>query len=104
VRGCAQLTYVRYLIFDAVGTGLYTTLWVVVGAFIGERAVIFFTTDRRRWLFLGLAALVAGTLLGYRLWRQYRYGAARPSSVTAEVPRCDPSPGLAGEVAEGEAG
>jgi hypothetical protein len=67
---------------------LYTSLWIVVGAFISERAVIFFTTDRRRWLFLGLAALAAGTLLGYRVWRRYRSGAARPSSVTAEVRRC----------------
>ena len=81
--GCADLTYVRYLVFDAVGTVLYTTLWVVVGTFIGERAVVFFTTDRRRWLFLGLIAVAAGTLLGYRLWRRYRHGAARPSSVAA---------------------
>jgi hypothetical protein len=44
---------------------------------------VFFTTDRRRFLFLALVALAAGTLLGYRLWRRYRYGAARPSSIEA---------------------
>jgi membrane protein DedA with SNARE-associated domain len=81
--GCAELTYVRYLVFDAVGTVLYTTLWVLVGAVIGERAVVFLTTDRRRWLFLGLVALAACTLLGYRVWRRYRYGVARPSSIEA---------------------
>jgi membrane protein DedA with SNARE-associated domain len=81
--GCAELTYVRYLVFDATGTVLYTTLWVLVGTLIGERAVVFFTTDRRRWLFLGLAALAAATLLGYRLWRRHRAGPARPSSVEA---------------------
>jgi membrane protein DedA with SNARE-associated domain len=81
--GCAELTYVRYLVFDGVGTVLYTTLWVLVGSFVGERAVVFLTTDRRRWLFAGLAALAAGTLLGYRLWRRSRYGAARPSRIEA---------------------
>jgi membrane protein DedA with SNARE-associated domain len=81
--GCARLLYLRYLVFDTVGTVVYTTLWVVVGTFIGERAVVFFTTDRRRFLFLALVALAAGTLLGYRLWRRYRYGAARPSSIKA---------------------
>ncbi len=81
--GCARLLYLRYLVFDTVGTVVYTTLWVVVGTFIGERAVVFFTTDRRRFLFLALVALAAGTLLGYRLWRRYRYGAARPSSIEA---------------------
>jgi membrane protein DedA with SNARE-associated domain len=79
--GCAQLTYLRYLGFDTVGTVLYTTLWVVVGWFVGERAVVFFTTDRRRWIFLALAALAAATLLGYRLWRRHRHGRARASSI-----------------------
>jgi membrane protein DedA with SNARE-associated domain len=81
--GCTDLTYFRYVILDGIGTLLYTTLWVLVGTFIGERAVVFLTTDRRRWLFLGLAALAACTLLGYRLWRRFRYGVARPSSIEA---------------------
>jgi membrane protein DedA with SNARE-associated domain len=79
--GCANLTYGRWLGFDATGTVLYTTLWVVVGTFIGDRAVEFFTTDRRRWLFLGLVVLAATSLFGYRLWRRFRSGPARPSSV-----------------------
>jgi membrane protein DedA with SNARE-associated domain len=81
--GCAELTYLRYLLFDGAGTVLYTTLWVLVGSFVGERALAFFTTDRRRWLFAGLAALAAGTLLSYRLWRRSRHGAARPSRIEA---------------------
>jgi membrane protein DedA with SNARE-associated domain len=81
--GCAELTYGRYLGFDATGTVLYTTLWVVVGTFIGDRAVEFFTTDRRRWLFLALVVLAGSSLLSYRLWRRFRSGPARPSSVDA---------------------
>jgi membrane protein DedA with SNARE-associated domain len=79
--GCAGITYPRYLVFDTLGTVFYSSLWVLVGHFIGERAVVFLTTDRRRWLFVGLVALAVATLIGYRLWRRLRYGVARASSV-----------------------
>jgi membrane protein DedA with SNARE-associated domain len=79
--GCGHMTYRRYLAFDTVGTVVYTTLWVLVGCLIGERAVVFFTTDRRRWLFLGLVVFAAATLIGYRLWRRFRYGGAQASDI-----------------------
>jgi membrane protein DedA with SNARE-associated domain len=79
--GCGQITYLRYLTLDAIGTLVYASVWVLVGAFIGERAVVFFTTDRRRWLFLGLALIAGATLIGYRLWRRLRYGQARAAAV-----------------------
>ena len=77
--GCGRITYLRYLAFDTVGTVVYTTLCVLVGYWIGERAVVFFTTDRRRWLFLGVVAFTAAALIGYRLWRRFRYGGAGAS-------------------------
>jgi membrane protein DedA with SNARE-associated domain len=79
--GCGHITYRRYLAFDTVGTVVYTTLWVLVGYLIGERALVFFTTDRRRWLFLGFVVFAAATLIGYRLWRRFRYGGARASDI-----------------------
>ena len=75
--GCGSITYRRYLALDTLGTVVYTTLWVLVGCLIGGRAVVFFTSDRRRWLFLGCVVLGAATLLGYRLWRRFRYGGAQ---------------------------
>jgi membrane protein DedA with SNARE-associated domain len=81
--GCADLTYLRYLTYDTVGTVLYTTLWVLIGSFVGERAVEFLTSDRRRWLFAAFAALAAVSVLAYRLWRRHRHGAARPSGIEA---------------------
>jgi membrane protein DedA with SNARE-associated domain len=78
--GCGHITYLRYLAFDTVGTVVYTTVCVLVGYWIGERAVVFFTTDRRRWLFLGVVVFTAATLIGYRLWRWFRYGGAGASS------------------------
>ena len=79
--GCGHITYRRYLALDTLGTVVYTTLWVLVGCLIGERAVVFFTTDRRRWLFLGFVVLAAATLLGYRLWRRFRHGGAQASEI-----------------------
>ena len=86
--GCGHITYRRYLAFDTIGTVVYTTLWVVVGAFVGERAVAFLTTDRRRWLFLGGAVVAVATLLGYRLWRRFRYGGAQASDVEKASEAC----------------
>lgn len=79
--GCGHITYPRYLTFDAIGTIVYTSLCVLVGHLIGERALVFFTTDRRRWVFLGLLVIGFATLIGYRLWRRRRYGRAKPTTV-----------------------
>ena len=76
--GCGHITYPRYLV-DFLGTLAYSALWVLVGSLVGERAVVFLTTDRRRWIFPGLVVAGAGTLIGYRLWRRLRYGDARAS-------------------------
>jgi membrane protein DedA with SNARE-associated domain len=93
--GCGHITYRRYLALDTVGTVFYTTLWILVGCLIGERAVAFFTTDHRRWLFLGLVALAAITLLGYRVWRRLRYGGAQESEIACvEDCRLGDAPGV----------
>lgn len=89
--GCGHITYSRYLALDTAGTLVYTTACVLVGWWIGERAVAFLTTDHRRWLFLGVVVVSAATLLGYRLWRRLRYGDARASDIEkAYEPVCEP--------------
>lgn len=79
--GCGHITYPRYVFFDTAGTLVYTTVVVLVGWFIGERAVVFLTTDRRRWIFVGAVALAFVTLIGYRLWRRRRFGRAQTTTV-----------------------
>jgi membrane protein DedA with SNARE-associated domain len=79
--GCGRITYRRYVALDAAGTLVYTTVVVLVGWFIGERAVVFLTTDRRRWIFLGVVLLAFATLMAYRLWRRHRFGHAQTTTV-----------------------
>jgi membrane protein DedA with SNARE-associated domain len=79
--GCGNTSYRRYFVLDAIGTLVYASLFVLLGHLIGERAVVFFTTDRRRWLFLGGLLLAYATLIAYRLWRRHRHGRALPTTV-----------------------
>jgi membrane protein DedA with SNARE-associated domain len=75
--GCGHITYFRYLALDTAGSVVYTSVFVLVGWFVGERAVVFLTTDRRRWIFLVVVVLGFATLIGYRLWRRRRFGRAQ---------------------------
>jgi membrane protein DedA with SNARE-associated domain len=70
--GCGHISYPRFLTFDSLGALLYTCVWVLVGSFIGEPAVEFFTRDPRRFTFLGLVLLVFAGVIGYRLWRRFK--------------------------------
>jgi membrane protein DedA with SNARE-associated domain len=79
--GCGHITYPRYLTLDLIGTLAYSSAWVLVGFLIGERAVLFFTTDRRRWLFLSFVLLGGAGLMGFRLWRRLRHGRARAADL-----------------------
>jgi membrane protein DedA with SNARE-associated domain len=82
--GCSRVTYLRYLTFDAIGTVVYSVVCVLVGYLVGERAVVFFTTDRRRWLFLVFVLVAFAALMSYRVWRKLRYGTA-PASKLLQV-------------------
>ena len=79
--GCRHVTYPRFLALDAIGTVVYSTLWVLVGQLVGERAVAFLTTDRRRWFFLAAVVGASIVLILYRIWRRRRHGGARESAL-----------------------
>src|SRR5262245_43501408 len=79
--GCVRMTYARYIALDTAGTLAYTIAWALVGWFIGERAVVFLTTDRRRWIFVAAVALAFIALVSYRLWRRWRSGRAQAKAV-----------------------
>jgi membrane protein DedA with SNARE-associated domain len=85
--GCARMTYARYLTFDTAGTLAYTAVWAIVGWLIGDRAVAFLTTDRRRWIFVAFVAVAFIALISYRLWRRWRFGRAQAKAVEAIAER-----------------
>jgi len=88
MSGCGHIAYWRFLVFDVLGTLLYTALWVTVGRLVGQRAIDFFRRHgNTRWLLLaGPLALVA--LIAYRLWRRSRYGPVNAELLSAQSASC----------------
>jgi membrane protein DedA with SNARE-associated domain len=84
LSGCGHIAYWKFLTFDLIGTVVYVTLWLTVGHFVGARAADAIGHHRAVRL-LGLAVpLVLAFLIGYRLWRRGRYGAAKTDVLIAE--------------------
>lgn len=81
LSGCGHISYWRFLTFDAVGTVLYAALLVIVGRLVGDSAAEFLGQPGRLRVLLFVGPLAFGTLLGYRLYRRSRYGAAKTDAV-----------------------
>ncbi len=74
LAGSGQISYWRFLALDAVGTVIYATLWIVLGAMFGA-AVLERTGPFARMLLLLVPTALFG-VLAYRLVRRRRYGPA----------------------------
>jgi membrane protein DedA with SNARE-associated domain len=81
LSGCGHIGYGRFLAFDTVGTVLYAVLLVVVGRVVGESASEYFQRPGAMRLLLVVGPLAFAGLLGYRLYRRSRYGAAKSDAV-----------------------
>jgi membrane protein DedA with SNARE-associated domain len=84
LSGCGHIAYWKFITLDVVGTVVYTTVLVTLGALVGERAAELLGRHRgaRLLVLVGPAALT--TLIAYRLWRRRRHGPARADVVVAE--------------------
>lgn len=87
MSGCGHISYWKFITFDLVGTVVYTTLWVTVGWFVGERAAELLGRHRGARLLVLVGPLALAALIGYRLWRRRRYGPAK-AVVVAESASC----------------
>lgn len=78
LSGSGYIGYTRFLGYNIVGSLIYATLWVVVGHVFGEQVmtVLQWLGRQRAGLLIVPAAVIA--IVAYRLWRRWRYGAARP--------------------------
>jgi len=74
LAGSGEINYRRFLILDVIGSAVYATLWVVLGATVGVIVLERVGGPARALFLLGPAALVA--VLAYRLFRRWRYGSA----------------------------
>ena len=81
LSGCGHISYWRFLTFDVVGTVVYSALLIVIGRLVGESAAEFLQQRGgiRLLVFFGPVAL--GALLGYRLYKRFRHGAAKIDAV-----------------------
>jgi membrane protein DedA with SNARE-associated domain len=74
LAGAGEISYWRFVALDTVGTVVYSTLWIVLGALFGA-AVLERTGPFMRGLLLLLPTALFG-VLAYRLVRRRRYGPA----------------------------
>lgn len=97
LSGCGHISYWRFLLFDSIGTVLYAALWVAIGHLVGERAAELLGRHGATRLLLLLGPLALAALVGYRVWRRRRYGAAKDDVLRAEGPQCVLKPARAGD-------
>jgi len=69
-----EISYRRFLSLDVIGSIVYTTLWITLGATVGAIVLERVGGPARALLLLGPAALIG--VLVYRFFRRWRYGSA----------------------------
>ena len=74
LAGTGHISYRRFVVLDLVGTIGYAALWIVLGFLFGEIVLERAGPYARALLLLVPTTLMA--ILGYRLWRRWRYGIA----------------------------
>jgi membrane protein DedA with SNARE-associated domain len=84
LSGCGHIRYERFIVLDALGTVLYTSIWTTVGYLVGERAIEILGRHRSLRLLALVGPVALATVVGYRLWRRLRYGSAQADVVIAE--------------------
>jgi membrane protein DedA with SNARE-associated domain len=74
LAGAGEIGYRRFVFLDLIGSLFYMTLWIVLGATFGAAILERVGGPARALLLLGPVALLS--ILLYRLFRRWRYGAA----------------------------
>jgi membrane protein DedA with SNARE-associated domain len=84
LSGSGHIAYWRFLALDLVGTLGYVTFWVMIGHFMGARAVEVLGHHTAVRLAVLIWPLALVTIIAHRLWRRRRYGSARADALIAE--------------------
>jgi membrane-associated protein len=84
LSGCGHIAYRTFITFDLIGTVFYVTLWLMVGHLVGARAADMLGRHTAARLLVIIWPLALVTIVGYRLWRRRRYGAAKAEVLIAE--------------------
>jgi membrane protein DedA with SNARE-associated domain len=81
LSGCGHIAYSRFLAFNVVGSVLYAALLVTVGRLVGEPAAEFLQQPGRLRLLLLVGPFALLSLVGYRVYKRWRYGVAKTDSL-----------------------
>jgi membrane-associated protein len=79
LAGAGAITYPRFLVFDVLGALLWSTVFVLPGYVLGERATRFLERFGNVVLIVGLALVLASiALIAWRVWKRRRH---RPATI-----------------------
>ena len=84
LSGCGHIAYWKFITLDFIGTLTYIATWVTIGYLAGDQVTETLGRHRGTRLLVLVAPLALVTLIGYRLWRRMRYGAAKADVIVAE--------------------
>jgi membrane protein DedA with SNARE-associated domain len=92
LSGCGHISYPRFLVCDLIGTIVYSGLWLTLGFLFGSQAIALLNRyGATRLVVLLIPAALLSVVL-YRLWRRFRYGAGRGEVMEPTVIACVPPP------------
>ena len=84
LSGCGHISYSTFITFDFLGSLAYTTIWVTLGALVGDKTIEILGRHHGTRLLVLVAPMAVATLIVYRLWRRRRYGSAQTEVIVAE--------------------
>jgi len=77
LSGSGHIAYHRFLLYDMVGSLIYTALWMILGhVFSAQVETLLDWLGRQRALF-SIVPVAIVAIVGYRLWRRRRHGRAQ---------------------------
>jgi membrane protein DedA with SNARE-associated domain len=88
LSGCGHISYVRFLLWDAMGTIVYAVVWASIGYLVGNQAIAFLERHGAARYLVLIIPVALVSVVAYRLWRRTRHGPAQPDALDPVVSAC----------------
>jgi membrane protein DedA with SNARE-associated domain len=104
IAGITRMHWLRFLLYNALGAGLWVGTWVSIGYFAGQHINTIYGVITRYSLYVAIAAVVVIVALIARHIIRKRRLAVRPTRSPDESPAGSPAGSAAGSAPAGPAG